>query len=83
MVRRDGAAIRKERIQEIARFIQRSLLNHRELSLSKTLATLQYEFGLRSEKTMEYLNILEDLGQFTLDSEGDKIKKISERDSNE
>jgi hypothetical protein len=83
MVRRDGAAIRKERIQEMARFIQRPLLNHRELSLSKTLAALQYEFGLRSEKIMEYLRILEDLGQFTLDIDRDKIKKISERDSDE
>ena len=83
MVKRDGAAVKKERIQEIAKLIQRSLLNNKELSLSKTLATLQYEFGLRSEKIMEYLRILEDLGQFTFDIEGDKIKKISERDSDE
>jgi len=78
MVRRDGAAIRKERIQEIARFIQRSLHNKREVSLFKTVATLQYEFGLTKDKIMEYLKILEDLGQFIIDVEADKIKKISE-----
>lgn len=78
MVRRDGAAIRKERIQEIARFIQRSLCNHGEISLSKTIASLEYEFGLTKEKIMEYLSILEALGQFVLDKEHDKIRKVSE-----
>lgn len=78
MVRRDGAAIRKERIQEIARFIQRSLCNHGGISLSKTIASLEYEFGLTKEKIMEYLSILEALGQFVLDKEHDKIRKVSE-----
>jgi len=76
MVRRDGAEIRRERMQEIARLIQRLLLNHGELSLSKTLATLQYDFGLTKEKLMEYFGILEGLGQFSLDIAGDKIKKV-------
>ena len=78
MVRRDGAAIRKERIQEIARKIQSILHKQSEISLSKTVATLQYEFGLTREKIMEYLRLLEALGQFTLDIEGDKIRKITE-----
>jgi len=78
MVRRDGAEIKRERIQQIARTIQRSLLNNKELSLSKTVATLEYEIGLRSERIMEYLTVLEKIGQFTIDNEGDKIKKISE-----
>lgn len=76
MVRRDGAEIRKERIQEIARVIQRLLHNHSEILLSKCLATFQYEFGLTKEKIMEYLEVLEGLGQFTLDKEHDKIKKF-------
>jgi len=76
MVRRDGAEIRKERIQDIARNVQRLLLNHKELSLSKVLATFQYEFGLTREKIMEYLEILEGLDQFALDREHDKIKKV-------
>lgn len=78
MVRRDGAEIRRERIQEIARLIQSLLQKHPEISLSKTLATLQYQFGLKKDKLMEYFGILEDLGQFTLDNERDKIQKISE-----
>jgi len=78
MVRRDGAEIRKEQIQEIAKLIQRSLHNHGEISLSKTIATLQYETGLTKEKLMEYLGILEGLGQFVVEKEQDKIKRISE-----
>ena len=74
MVRRDGAEIRKERIQEVARFIQRALLNEKELSLSKTLAVLAYETGLTKEKLMEYLNILENLGQFAIKKEQDRIR---------
>ena len=78
MVKRDGAAVKKERIQEIAKLIQRSLLNNKELSLSKTVATLEYEIGLRPERIMEYLTVLETIGQFIIDNEGDKIQKISE-----
>jgi len=78
VVKRDGAAVKKERIQEIAKLIQRSLLNNKELSLSKTVATLEYEIGLRPERIMEYLTVLEKIGQFIIDNEGDKIKKISE-----
>lgn len=81
MVRRDGAAIRKERIQEIARKIQSLLCDHNELSLPKTIAVLQYEFGLTKDKIMEYLRILEDLGQFILDIKGDKIISIKKADS--
>lgn len=78
MVRRDGAEVRKERMQEVARFIQRSLLNEKELSLSKTLAVLTYETGLTKEKLTEYLSILENLGQFVIEKEQDKIKRRSE-----
>jgi hypothetical protein len=78
MVRRDGAEVRKERIQEIARLIHRSLHNHGEISLSKTLATLQYEFGLTKDKIQEYLEILEGLGHFLIEKEEDKIKKITD-----
>ena len=49
MVRRDGAEIRKERMQEVARLIHRTLANEKQVSLSKTLALLQYEFGLTKE----------------------------------
>ena len=78
MVRRDGAEVRKERIQEIARLIHRSLHSHGEISLSKTLATIQYEFGLTRDKIQDYLAILEGLGQFQIEKEEDKIKKITD-----
>jgi hypothetical protein len=78
MVRRDGAEIRKERIQQIGRIIQRSLHNHGEISFSKTLATFKYEMGLTEDKIKEYLQILEELGQFVIDKEHDKIKKVTE-----
>ena len=74
MVRKDGAAIRKERIQEIARKIHSLLHQHGELSLSKTVSGLEYEFGLTKDKTMEYLHVLENLDHFILDIKGDKIK---------
>ena len=77
MVRRDGAEIRKERMQEVARLIHRTLANEKEASLSRTLALLQYEFGLTKEKLMEYLTILESLGHFIVEKEQDKLKKIS------
>lgn len=78
MVRRDGAAIRKERMQEIARHIHRLLEKHNQISLTKTIAGLQYGYGLTKEKIIEYLQILADLGHFLLDKEHDKIQKITE-----
>jgi hypothetical protein len=75
MVRRDGAAIRKERIQEIARKIQSLLHKQSEISLSKTVAMLQYEFGLTKDKILEYFQVLESLEHFALDLEGNRIKK--------
>ena len=77
MVRRDGAAIRKERISEIGRIVHAGLQKSNELSLSKTVALIQYDSGLTKEKIMEYLEILETLGQFIIDREQDKIKKIT------
>ena len=76
MVRRDGAEIRKERIQDIARNIQRLLVNHKELQLSKVLAGFQYEYGLTKERLSEYFEVLEGLGHFAIDKEHDKITKL-------
>lgn len=79
MARRDGAEVRRQRIQEIGRLIVSKLHNHSEVSLSKTMAALQYEFGLTRDKLMEYLNILAELGRFTLEKEKDKIRKVTEK----
>lgn len=77
MVRRNGAEARKERLQLIARLIQSQLHKEGEISLPKTIAELQYESGLTEEKILEYLRILEDLGQFVVDEELGKIAKKS------
>lgn len=78
MVRRDGAEVRKERIAEIGKLILKALHKSDELSLTKTVASLQYKFGLTKEKLIEYLNILADLERFTLDKDEDRIRKVSE-----
>jgi len=75
MVRRNGAEARKERMQQIAQYIQAKLHNAGEVSLSKTVAELQYKFGLTDERIMEYLKILEKLGEFIIDKELDIIRK--------
>ena len=82
MVRRDGAEVRKERIQEITKFILSSLHEHGELSLSKTLAILEYKIGLTKPKLKEYITLGAETERFILDSENDKIKPITENYSN-
>ena len=76
MVRYDGAEARKHRIEEIARKILSSLQKDGQLSLSKTVAEIQYDQGLTKEKIMEYLEILDQLDRFVLDKDNDKIKKV-------
>lgn len=78
MVRRNGAEARKERIQQIAQGIQAQLHTEGEISLSKTITKLQYEFGLTEERILEYLEILKNLGQFAIDKKLDKISKTTE-----
>ena len=79
MVGRDGAATRKERLKEIARYIQSALYAAKgEISFSKTVAYFQYEMGLTEVKIQEYFEVLKNLGQFVLDFEHDKIKRVNE-----
>ena len=52
-----------------------TLHTEKELKLSKTLAVLEYDTGLTEDKLMEYIEIIERLGQITIDLENDKIKK--------
>lgn len=80
MVRMDGAEARKERIEKIARSIQAALFANKEagaIPLKKTVAKLSIETGLTQEKLMEYLTLLENDDQFTIDYENDKIRKLS------
>ena len=78
MGRRDGAAIRTERIQEIAKIVHSLLASSEDgwIPLSRTLRLLEYKIGLTPRKLMEYLEVPADLEQFTIDQEHDKIKKF-------
>lgn len=78
MVRKDGAEIRRARIQEIASLVLKNLHKENPLSLSQTLAALQYQFGLTKEKILEYLNIMQEMGQFIIENENDQIKKATD-----
>jgi hypothetical protein len=78
MVRKDGAEAKKERMEQIARAVQAALHKDEEIPLSKTIAQIEYDFGLTREKIWGYLQTLEKLGQFMIDEDGDKIKKTSE-----
>jgi len=78
MVRKNGAEVRRQRIQEIGKYILAKLHDHHEISLSKTLAALQYEFGLTKEKLIEYLSILQNVDRFIIYAEDDKIKRVDE-----
>ena len=75
MVRKDGAETRRQRIQEIAVSVLKALSQQNPLSLSKTLAALQYTSGLTREKLLEYLAIMQEHGQFIIDNEKDQIRK--------
>jgi len=76
MVRQDGAELRKQRISQIAQSVQKSLNKQNPLPLSQSLATIQYETGLTKEKVMEYLKLMESIGQFVLDIENDMILRV-------
>jgi len=79
MVRRDGAEARKERIGKIAQKIQAALFQNKEagsITLSKTVSEIMIETGLTRNKVMEYLQVLNDNGQFELDEKNDRINKV-------
>ena len=76
MVRRDGAEIRKERIQEIIKRVMSLLYDKEEIELDSTVATLEYETGLRPEKILEYLKVGEKLKRFEIDMDNDKIIRV-------
>lgn len=78
MVKRDGAETRKQRIAQIAKMVQAALhaSNTGEISLSKSVAGFMYQMGLRKDKVIEYLEILQAMGQFEIDKVADKIRAI-------
>lgn len=82
MVRRDGAETRKERYAKIAQTIQGLLYKAKEqglnyIPLKKTVVSFKVETGLTSEKIIEYMRDLEELGQFEMDFERDQIRNAT------
>ena len=80
MVRRDGAEARKERIAQIARSIQAALFQNKEtrwIPLSKTVSLIMIDTGLRKDTVMEYIQLLSDAEQFSLDKSKDKISRVN------
>lgn len=80
MVRKDGAEARKERLQKIAQAIQAALHQEKDLPLSRTMATLEYDFGLTKDRVREYLEVLENLGQLEIDETCDRIKRVRQNE---
>lgn len=79
MVRLDGAEARKERIQRIAKFVQAMLFkNNGQIPLKRTIAEIAITEGITRERTIEYLSLLKEVGQFDIDVENDIIKKKTE-----
>ena len=80
MVRKDGAETRKERYVIIAQTIQQLLFKAKEqglnhIPLRKSIVGFKVEMGLTTEKIMEYMKDLEELGQFEIDYEKDQIRR--------
>jgi hypothetical protein len=79
MVRKDGAEARKERYAKIAQVIQAMLFKATEqdldyIPLKKTVVGFKVDMGLTAEKILEYMQDLEELGQFEMDHEKDQIR---------
>ena len=77
MVKNDGAETRRQRISQIARMIQATLheSKNEEISLSRLIGTVMYQMGLTKEKVMEYVEIIQTMGQCELDVVNDKIRR--------
>lgn len=77
MVSRDGAEVRKERISQINKMVHAALYADKACgytSLSKVESRIEVEIGLRSDKILEILRLLNKAGYFDLDEGNDQIK---------
>lgn len=78
MVRMDGAEARKERIAQIKRMIQARLNENKNvgyIQLKRTVAEIMIDTGLTKIKVMEYLQLLNDSGEFEINEAEDKITR--------
>lgn len=70
--RRDGAWVKRQRIQAIHKMIKGT----GEASLNKVLALCEYKFGLAKSTARRYLKVLEDCGFIEVDEEVDMITEV-------
>ena len=75
MVKFDAAWLRKQRIQDIAASAAR-LPNDGTVRLSKFVALMSYNHGVKKDRVFEYLETIQDLGWIELDREEDKIVNL-------
>lgn len=77
MGRNDGVEARKQRIQLVLQMIMARLNQNQtgRIPLSKTLADIEYETGLRRDRIMEYASIGVERGMFVIDEENNQITK--------
>jgi hypothetical protein len=78
MVNKDGAEVRKERIEHVTKRVLQWLNENKEgeITLSKALAELEAETGNTRERLREYLKNGYDRARFDIDWTNDKIKSI-------
>ena len=76
MVRRDGAEIRRQRMQNVTSYVLRILQERSVVDLPEVLAEQQYQTGLTREKIVEYLEVIAATGRFELDVEAGKIRRL-------
>jgi hypothetical protein len=80
MVRMDGAEARKERIAQIKKMIQARLNENKNvgyIQLKRTVAEIMIDTGLTKIKVMEYLQLLNDPGEFEINEAEDKITRLA------
>ena len=74
----DGADKKKERYAKLARFIQASLNQTKEIPLTQNAARFAVMEGLSRDRVVEYLQDLEATGDqaFEVDRQNDKIRRV-------
>lgn len=79
MVGKDGAEVRRGRIERIAQAVQKALYQNKgePIALRKTVVHLSIKEGNTKERILDYLKDLAEDGEFELDLENDRIKKVT------
>ncbi len=74
MVRRDGAETRRQRIAEINRSLKG--IGEKGVQLNKFVAAQMLKTGLTRAKILEYLTLLQEIGNITIDHDVNSISEV-------